>query len=632
MSKARVGAGLVAGWLLLYGSAAWAEELPSVQTMLSFRPSADGVAISTPGGQEENACKLEAIKGTGQGAGYLLRDPQGRPLRRFYNSRFTNRKDGTKIDVWSYYKDGVEVYREWASKNGDTPDNFRWMNAGGTKWGTGGLDSNRQAHIDAWKVISAEEASQEALLAVATHNFNRLQALLLTDADIQSLGLPAADATRLQEQRKQAQTRFQDVVAKLPSLNDKTHWLHLETTPPQCLPGEQTGAGRDVIRFVTATVLCETGGKNDWLQTGEMIEVGPAWRLAAAPTAGLQDPSAADGGPEIADKELQPLLEQLRKIDEEAPKAEGPKTAIVQYNLQRADVLEKIVGQAAAEKRDPWIRQVGDCLSAAAQATPPGSDKVAYRRLQSLEDQIVKGMPAGSALAAYVTFREMTADYAVKLAEQSANFGAVQEQWLERLAKFVQTYPKADDTPDALLQLGMVSEFVNKEVPAKNWYQQLVTNFADKPQAAKAHGAIDRLELEGKPLRLAGPMLSGTQFDIAQEQGKLVVVYYWASWNQSCIGDFAKLKLLLDKYGSQGLELVTVNLDSTAEEANAYLRQSPAPGTHLHQPGGLDNSPLAIQYGIMGLPNLFFVGKDGKVLSRTVQVNTLEDEIKKQVK
>jgi thiol-disulfide isomerase/thioredoxin len=295
-------------------------------------------------------------------------------------------------------------------------------------------------------------------------------------------------------------------------------------------------------------------------------------------------------------------------------------------------VLEKLVSQVADVKRDPWIRQVADCLSAAAQATPAGSDKVAYRRLQSLEEQIVKGMPAGSSLAGYVTFREMTADYAVKLAEQNPNFSTVQEQWLERLAKFVQTYPKADDTPDALLQLGMVSEFVNKEVPAKNWYQQLVTNFGDKPQAAKARGAIDRLELEGKQLKLSGPTLGGAQFDLAQEQGKLVVVYYWASWNQSCVGDFAKLKLLLDKYGSQGLELVTVNLDNTADEANAYLRQSPAPGTHLYQPGGLDNSPLATQYGIMGLPNLFFVGKDGKVLSRTVQVSTLEDEIKKQVK
>jgi hypothetical protein len=51
----------------------------------------------------------------------------------------------------------------------------------------------------------------------------------------------------------------------------------------------------------------------------------------------------------------------------------------------------------------------------------------------------------------------------------------------------------------------------------------------------------------------------------------------------------------------------------------------------LYQPGGLE-SPLARQYGIMVLPNLFLVGKDGKVVSRTVQMSNLEDEVKKLMK
>jgi hypothetical protein len=44
------------------------------------------------------------------------------------------------------------------------------------------------------------------------------------------------------------------------------------------------------------------------------------------------------------------------------------------------------------------------------------------------------------------------------------------------------------------------------------------------------------------------------------------------------------------------------------------------------------DSTLAAQYGIWVLPDLFLVDKDGKVLSRTVQVGTLEDELKKRLK
>src|SRR5262249_56152560 len=56
----------------------------------------------------------------------------------------------------------------------------------------------------------------------------------------------------------------------------------------------------------------------------------------------------------------------------------------------------------------------------------------------------------------------------------------------------------------------------------------------------------------------------------------------------------------------------------------SFLKTSSAPGTHLFQPGGLE-SPLATSFGVLGLPNLFLVGKDGKVISRTIQVNGLED-------
>ena len=109
-------------------------------------------------------------------------------------------------------------------------------------------------------------------------------------------------------------------------------------------------------------------------------------------------------------------------------------------------------------------------------------------------------------------------------------------------------------------------------------------------------------------------------------------MYYWASWNKDSAADFARMKQMLTTHGSQGLDLVSVNLDNTAEEATKFLRDNSAPGVHLFQANGQASgleSPLAVQYGIMVLPNLFLVDKDGKVVSRTVQVSNLEEEVKK---
>jgi hypothetical protein len=43
------------------------------------------------------------------------------------------------------------------------------------------------------------------------------------------------------------------------------------------------------------------------------------------------------------------------------------------------------------------------------------------------------------------------------------------------------------------------------------------------------------------------------------------------------------------------------------------------------------DSKYAVDYGVLMLPTMFVVGKDGKVVSRTLQVDSVEEELKKQL-
>jgi thiol-disulfide isomerase/thioredoxin len=606
---------------------------PTVAQMLSFKPRQDGVVCATPSADKHAGCKVELVKGQQQGSGWVLKDEEGNLLRRYFNTRFTSVNDGTKIDVWSYYKDGQEVYRESATTNGQPPDQYRWFNAGGSKWG---VDENKDGKIDSWKVISPEEVSQEILAALINRDFARLQPLLLTESELKSLDLPSDQAGRIREQLKAASEKFQETLGKL-KLSPKATWIHLETVAPQCVVAE--GARGEVVKHARGTLLYDNGGSSDWIQTGEMYLVGSAWRLVGAPTPGASTPesSGGKGAGQLnleENPELQKLIAELTDLDKQVPAVSGSASspALAQHHLKRADILERIIAKVKGGDRDPWIRQVADSLSTAAQSDP--SNTASMTRMLALERQLTDAMPAGNALTAYVTYREMQADYSRNLPPngKETNFNKVQEAWLARLAKFVQTFPHGEDTPDALLQAGMVSEFLNKEVEAKNWYKQLKDNFADKPQAKKAEGSIRRLDLEGQTLALTGPMLNepNVTFDLDQKRGKVTIVYYWASWNNQCASDFSKLKSLLDAQAGK-LELVCVNLDATLDEARKYLSGSPAPGTHLHQDGGLE-SKMATDFGIQVLPTIFLVGKDGKVVSRNGQIANLEDEVKKLVK
>jgi hypothetical protein len=597
---------------------------PTVAQMLSlYRPRQANVTISTPSAQEQDACKVELVRGTkgSTATGWLLRDGRGQPLRRYFDTN-----GDKKIDIWSYYHEGVEVYRERSTQFTNAVDEYRWLNNGGMRWG---VSTKGDGKIEYWRMISAEEVSQEVFQAVAAKDFERLKALWITDADMEALELPPAEVSRLRELKTQAQAKFQTTVAKL-SLAAQARWERFEAGAPQCLPADQTGMKRDLIKYPKCSVLYQNGDKHDWLQIGELIQVGLAWRIVDAPVAGVPGETGA-GEVAATDPALQPMLDELRKLDAAAPRGmdtPGASPAVAQYNLKRAEIIQRIASKTQkADEREQWVRQLADCLSAAAQASAKG-DTAAYERLAALAAQCGKEQ-AGSMLAAYVTFREMSADYAAKLADVGPDFTKIQEQWLTRLAKFVQDYPKAEDTPDALLQLGMGSEFMGKEAEAKKWYQQLVTGFADKkPLADKAAGAMRRLDLEGKPIELAGTTVDGKAFDIKSLNGKIVVVYYWASWNQQHVGDFARLKVLQGAYSGK-IELVCVNVDNSPAEAGAD--RNARPGIQLAHAGGLDG-PLATHYGIMVLPNLFLVNKDGKVASRTVQISNLEDEIKKLVK
>lgn len=605
--------------LLCWGSALPALAAPTPAQILSFAPRQAGVDCTTPAPEQHKDCKVELVK-TRTGSGWLLSDKSG-PVRRFADTNGDN-----KIDTWSFYKEGVEIYREVDSNSNGKPDQYRWLNGGGSKWG---VDQDEDGHIDAWRAISPEEVSQEALLALSTRDYSRLQALLLTEAEIKALDLSPAEAQRVRASLREAQAKFAALVAKLKGI-EKATWIHLETGAPQCRPAEDGSSRLDLIHHVRGTIVYEAGGKSDWLQTGAMIQVGAAWKLTAAPSQGGAEQPPPGSTTVNTDPKLQKLIDELTEMDKSPPPSGvgSPNAEVVKYNLKRVDLLEKIVAEVPAKDRETWIRQVADSLSTAAQNSAT-SETAAAERLQRLEKQVVGAVP-NTPLAAYVVYRHMQAENSMKLLKPGIDYSKVQQAWLEDLKKFVMAYPSVDDTADALMQMGMVSEFLGKDVEAKNWYARLARDYADKPLAAKARGAVRRLESEGKEFELSGPLLDGSAFEMGQVRGKVVAVYYWASWSQQSSGDFVKLKQILDGYKSKAFELVCVNLDASAEEAAAAVKRASAVGWHLHQAGGTE-SKLATDYGIMG-PHLFLVGKDGKVVSRNLSLSGLEDELKKQLK
>lgn len=627
---------ILAGILLLVGGVpqvhAQAKRTPPTPAqMLDARlgPKHDDVVISTPTPEEIAGCTVASVQGSTSGSsGWVLFDAKKQPLRRFYDS---NGDD--KVDVWSYYKDGVEVYREFDTTFKGSPNNFRWLNAGGMKWGVGSVQ-NGKAVITAWRMISAEEAGFEAFQAIATNDFNRLQTLLITEADMQLIKLPAARIKAISANQQKAAGKFADLVKTIGL--SKAKFETVEGATPQC----DTSTEIECIKFPSRPIRYEMGKEHKWMHTGEMIQVGMAWRLVDVPSD--KDTTGIVTGPNTntvggVSPEMEKLSLALGEIDANPPPLGGRGDAKVDaYLRKRIEVVQKIIPLDEADKREQWYKQLFDNLMALAQNN---GDAASFGWLKKMSDEVSTKMP-GSALAGYGHYRVIWTRYALDMGKPNLPIPEVtkiQDKWLENLVEFVKLYPKAEDTPEALRHLGNGSEFAGKDEEAKRWYTQLHENFPGHPLAEHAKGCVARLNLVGNPMKLSAPLLNepGRTFDISQLKGKVVIVHYWASYGDQYLDDFAKMKRILDAVGTkQNVELVSVNLDADIAKAKEAVAKAKAPGIHLFQAPpnsatGVSSSPLATQYGIHILPTLFMIDRAGRVSNRSLQVGDIETELKK---
>ncbi len=93
--------------------------------------------------------------------------------------------------------------------------------------------------------------------------------------------------------------------------------------------------------------------------------------------------------------------------------------------------------------------------------------------------------------------------------------------------------------------------------------------------------------------------------------GKTVYLDFWASWCGPCKQSFPWMNDMQARYAAQGLRVVGINVDQKADDAQAFLRKTPAHFDLAFDPTG--QTPKT--YAIKAMPTSVLIGPDGKVLS-----------------
>ncbi len=192
--------------------------------------------------------------------------------------------------------------------------------------------------------------------------------------------------------------------------------------------------------------------------------------------------------------------------------------------------------------------------------------------------------------------------------------------------------------PDSESGRGMLPMFVQvatRQAVPKTEVEVLQT-FADSPNRHARAYVQDRLrffELSKAPFELAFTALDGREVDLKKLRGKVVLIDFWATWCSPCIAELPNVKKVFAAYHDKGFEIVSVSLDDERDRQK-FIDLVKAEGTTWPQrfTGKGWKDPLVATYTISGIPAMFLLDQEGRLVSTNARGEKLETEVKRLLK
>ncbi|HEX7786128.1 MAG TPA: TlpA disulfide reductase family protein [Methylomirabilota bacterium] len=132
---------------------------------------------------------------------------------------------------------------------------------------------------------------------------------------------------------------------------------------------------------------------------------------------------------------------------------------------------------------------------------------------------------------------------------------------------------------------------------------------------------IDRLLRQMQLIALPGERpptftlarVDGGKSTLAEQQGKVVLIYFWATWCGYCRRELpAAVEKVVRQRKGQPFTVLAVNVEEPRDLVAAYVRE-----TGITPPVLLDRSgEVARAYRVTATPTTYLIGRDGRLVAR----------------
>ena len=114
--------------------------------------------------------------------------------------------------------------------------------------------------------------------------------------------------------------------------------------------------------------------------------------------------------------------------------------------------------------------------------------------------------------------------------------------------------------------------------------------------------------------------LDGRELRLSDLRGSIVMVDFWSSWCPPCRAEASILAEAYERWSELGVEFVGISIWDNEEDVAEFINRH-----YITYPNGIDeDGSIAVEFGVKGIPEKFFVNPQGEIVRKINGPNTLQ--------